>query len=456
MVSGERKVVVAIDGPAGAGKSTAAKLLASRLGFIYIDSGALYRTVTWLLLHGGITEKEQLTDATDEAVISSLLRSGDFLANNDAEGATRLFFQGHEITADVRSEVVEKLVPFVAQRPRIRKGVNELQHSLAEKQSAVVEGRDIGTVVFPAATLKFFLDADIKARGRRRYLELRRQGRSKPLADCIRDIETRDALDKQRQLAPLEPAPDAVVIDTSRLTSIETLEQMLGNAAKRGVPLKLKPFDTGYSPTLLAVSGMIGVGKSTFCAWLGAELKIPVFTENPDDNPYIRRYYEQSDRWALHSQMWFLQRKYELLSSLEDQRTPAIIDRTLHEDYIFARVVLAPGELDLYERWYRLAFSLVPAPTLIISLEASVPMLVSRIVKRGRSYEQIKKHDDRSGLSEKFLGILAREYEEWIRNYADSPVIPVDTERNDIEDPAFRSELLYEVRELIPQRGAPA
>lgn len=445
----ESTPVITIDGPAGAGKSTVARLLARRLGFIYIDSGALYRAATWLFQQQGITTEEQLTDDGQEKVLPLLLDRQKFILRGDPEGVTRLYFEQKDITAVIRSNSVESFVPFVARQRKVRETITELQRRIAVGRGAVVEGRDAGTVVFPKADVKFFLTASIKARAQRRFLEVRRSNASKPLADCIRDIEARDSVDKNREIAPLQVADDAVKLDTSLHTVNETLDSLLSRISQRvsitaRSPLLLRQ----RSVPLIAVSGLIGVGKSTLCDWLSQKLRLPLFSENPDENPYISLYYSDRDRWALHSQMWFLYRKYELLSAIDDQKTPSIIDRTLHEDYMFARILLLHDDLEMYEHWYKLVFSLAPKPSVIVSLEASVEALLARISSRGREYER--------RIAPHLLEALSQEYRAWISEYTDAPVIRVDTEVRDTGDETFRSWLVKEINEALKLEGASA
>ncbi len=441
----DRAVVITIDGPAGAGKSTVAKVLARHLAFLYIDSGALYRTVTWLMQREGVNTASGVPHDIEAKVLSMLLDSARFTLRNDPEGATRLYVDGEDITAAVRSSLVERLVPVIAQRHEVRDSVTALQRQIAGVRNVVVDGRDAGTVVFPDAALKFFLTASSRARAQRRYLELRRNNVRKTLPECLEEIETRDSLDRNRGIAPLTPAAEAIVIDTSDLTLRDVVAVMIGHIRTALGSLSIDTPTLGDTDVqLIAVGGLLGVGKSSLCAWLSEKLAIPVFAENPEANPYLPSYYEDRVRWALHSQMWFLYRKFELLSSIGDQRAPAIIDRTLHEDYMFARLVLEGADLELYENWYRIAFALVPQPNVIVSLEASIDTIEARIRSRGRPYEQ--------RIARDFLVRLDEDYRTWVAEYAEAPVIRVDTDRMDLEDPVIRAEVFEDVRGALARR----
>lgn len=444
---GGRQPVITIDGPAGAGKSTAARRLARRLGFLYVDSGALYRALTYLLRQHGVSQEAELESSKKAVALRIILDSSRFSVRADAEGATRLYLDDRDITSAVRSREVEQLVPFVAKHQEVRDGITTLQRRLAARGRVVLEGRDAGTVVVPDAEVKFFLTADIVSRAERRFLELRGSNAALPLDEVKREIAARDRLDQNRAISPLRAAADAIEIDTSRFGSNETVEMMLGIVRDRlgaGADSQVEPRPQTIG--LIAVTGLIGVGKSTFCEWLGAQLQLPVYREDPDSNPYITAYYKDSARWALHSQLWFLYRKHELLTALADQHSSGVIDRSLHEDYMFARILLTGSDLEIYEHLYLLVFSLAPPPALIISLEASVQELMRRIRARGRNYEM--------EISERLLVGLTAEYESWITEYADCPVIRVNTESFDLREESARRTLLGRVhRALVPVGG---
>ena len=203
--------VVTIDGPAGAGKSTVARRLAERLGFGYVNSGAIYRAVAWRVLRG----------ATVDTVLRSL--SVEFAP---APGGPRVLVDGQDVTEALYSPAVSELAAALSQRPEIRAFADRRQRELAARGSVVVEGRDAGTVVFPEADCKFFLDASPDARARRRFSEQRAGGAGADLEGIRSAIAARDAADRTRSVAPLAQSADATYIDSSDLTVDEVVELM--------------------------------------------------------------------------------------------------------------------------------------------------------------------------------------------------------------------------------------
>lgn len=194
--------VVAIDGPAGAGKSTVARALARRLGVQYLDTGAMYRAVTWLALHRGV-------DLSDEAAVGGLAESCDLHV-----GLDEVLVDGHDVTREIREAVVTRAVSIVAAHSRVRAEMRRRQRAWGEERAGgVIEGRDIGTVVFPDAVAKLFLTADPRVRAERRVAETGGD------VDAIEaQIAERDRLDSTRADSPLSESSDAIVIDTSRRT----------------------------------------------------------------------------------------------------------------------------------------------------------------------------------------------------------------------------------------------
>ena len=217
--------IIAIDGPAGSGKSTAAKNLARALGFTFLDTGAMYRAVTWKALHDGLNlgDEQALVDLTQDVSLR--------LVPHD--GATRVFVDDVEVTAQIRTEQVSRQVYHVAASPRCRKLIVQVQREFAADGGVVAEGRDIGTVVFPDAELKIFLMADARERARRRCEQLAQTGERADLDRVLRDIQLRDKRDEEREASPLRQAPDAVVVDTSHNSIEQTLDELVQLARQR-------------------------------------------------------------------------------------------------------------------------------------------------------------------------------------------------------------------------------
>ena len=211
-------MVIAIDGPSGAGKSTVARLLAERLGYLYVDTGAMYRTVALKARQAGL-------ETGDEDSLRALCQSLDIQFRPDRTGM-RVLCNGEDVTEAIRTPEMSLLASDISKVPVVRKTMVRLQRRLAGKGGAVFEGRDIGTVVFPRAPLKFFIDADPQTRGRRRYEELKKRGEAVGLNETIRESERRDLNDRTRVLAPLKKAGDAVYIDTTHLTIEQVVDQM--------------------------------------------------------------------------------------------------------------------------------------------------------------------------------------------------------------------------------------
>ena len=214
-----RGLLITIDGPAGAGKSTTARALASRLGYAYLDTGALYRAVAWAVRRAGI-------DCADVKAMEALLSSMDFHVSLE-EGVTRTFIDDEEITAELRAPEISRLASTVSALPHVRNRLLPIQARYSREGGIVAEGRDTGTRVFPEADVKFFLEADLETRAARRYQEAVRAGHAGTRGEIRRAIEERDANDRSRATAPLKPAADAVVIDSSALTVDQVVENMM-------------------------------------------------------------------------------------------------------------------------------------------------------------------------------------------------------------------------------------
>jgi len=214
-----RELIIAIDGPSGAGKSTLSKLLATRLGYTNIDTGAMYRCVALSARRRGIDP----TDAEALGRLSNALRI-DFKRVGDQE---RVLLDGEDVSVAIRTPEISLLTSQVAACPEVREAMVRLQRAMGDRGGVVLEGRDIGSVVFPGAEVKFFLNATARERGRRRYEELNAGGVEVDLEQTIVEVEARDAADSAREHAPLLQAPDAIPIDSTALGIEEVLAEML-------------------------------------------------------------------------------------------------------------------------------------------------------------------------------------------------------------------------------------
>lgn len=219
-------MIIALDGPAGSGKSTIAREVAKRLGMRYLDTGAMYRTVTLLALERGL-----LPDRIDQA--GALAAATDMRFVERPNDLTRVFVGDREVTDEIRGRLVSQNVSAVSADALVRSVLTEKQRREVARGDVVLEGRDMGTVVAPDADVKVFLTASVQERARRRQLQLQAQGVSQPLEELIADISARDAYDSGRELAPLRRAGDAVEIDTTGMTIEEVIEAVCGLASAR-------------------------------------------------------------------------------------------------------------------------------------------------------------------------------------------------------------------------------
>jgi cytidylate kinase len=202
-------VIIAIDGPSGAGKSTLAKRLARELGFIYLDTGAMYRALALKLLRQGV-------DLADDARVNQLVRQ-TAIDLREKDGKLQVLLDGCDVAADIRTPEVSQMASKSSALSVVRARLLELQREIGQRGSVVAEGRDIGTVIFPQAQVKIFLDASSGERARRRYQELFAAGREVNLEETLREMEERDKRDSERDLAPLRQAADAVRVDSSSI-----------------------------------------------------------------------------------------------------------------------------------------------------------------------------------------------------------------------------------------------
>ena len=209
-------MIIAIDGPSASGKSTTAKGVAEKLGITHLDTGAMYRTVTWGL------KKAAIHPSDDKKVL-------DFLKDLEIyfDVSNHIWLNGEDVSVEIRTGDISSRVSAVSAIPEVREKMVKIQRQIAGKKDCVLEGRDIGTVVFPDAEYKFFLVADTEIRAKRRLLDLERIGESTTLSELIDDIERRDAVDSSRDHSPLLQAEDAIPIDTSHLTINEQINKIV-------------------------------------------------------------------------------------------------------------------------------------------------------------------------------------------------------------------------------------
>ncbi|MCM8778958.1 MAG: (d)CMP kinase [Candidatus Omnitrophica bacterium] len=220
MSSFRKQNIVAIDGPAGAGKSTVARLVAKRLKYFYIDTGAMYRALTLKALQEGI-------DFKDEKALEKVSASTAIQLHKDRNGNLRVFLDGNDVTERIRDKDVNLHISLLSKVKAVRNNMVARQRNMGKKGRVVLEGRDIGTVVFPQARYKFYLDADFHERVKRRYREFILKGKRISLSAVKRDLLRRDRSDKLRKIAPLKKASDAVYIDTTNLGIEEVVEIIL-------------------------------------------------------------------------------------------------------------------------------------------------------------------------------------------------------------------------------------
>lgn len=207
---------IAIDGPSGAGKSTLARKLAEKLNFIYVDTGALYRTIGLYTLRNGVAPK-------DAAAVEKLLPEIE-VGLQFVEGEQHVYLNGEDVSSEIRVHEVSQYASLVSAIPAIRQFLFETQQNMAKKFNVIMDGRDIGTVVLPNAEVKIFLTASPEVRARRRYNELLQRGQDVDFEQVLADVIKRDDQDMNRPVAPLKPAEDSVIIDTSEFTFEESLD----------------------------------------------------------------------------------------------------------------------------------------------------------------------------------------------------------------------------------------
>lgn len=217
------RLQIAIDGPAGAGKSTVAKKVAEHLGLLYLDTGAMYRVIAYKVLRQGIP-------LTNENEISALAEQTAI----ELSPGQQVWCDGEEVTGVIRSPEVSRTVSVIAAYPSVRRRLVEMQRAKAEKNGVVMDGRDIGTHVLPQADIKIFLTASPEERARRRWLELKNSGKSVDLSEVVKDLAERDSRDSERAASPLEAASDALILDTTSLSVDEIVNSIIRMAQEDG------------------------------------------------------------------------------------------------------------------------------------------------------------------------------------------------------------------------------
>ncbi|MCR5569651.1 MAG: (d)CMP kinase [Paludibacteraceae bacterium] len=218
-----KKITVAIDGYSSCGKSTVAKDLAREVGYVYVDSGAMYRCVTLFC-----QQKNLITDGkVEEVKLRSLLPQVKIEFRKNAEGKADAYLNGENVESEIRSLKVSSQVSIVAALPFVREALVALQQEMGKSKGVVMDGRDIGTTVFPDAELKIFMTADPEVRAQRRYLELKEKGQEEPFEAILENVKQRDYIDEHREVSPLRKADDAVVLDNGNITREEQKEFIL-------------------------------------------------------------------------------------------------------------------------------------------------------------------------------------------------------------------------------------
>lgn len=226
MAMNDKRFAVAVDGPSGAGKSTLAKAVAAKLDILYVDTGAIYRTI-------GCYVKEKGVDPRDNEAVIALLPEIHVEMRYARDGLQHMFLNGRDVTDEIRQNEISRYASDVSAIPEVRTHLLEMQRQFAREASVIMDGRDIGTVVLPDAEVKVFLTAPLEERARRRFLELEQRGTPKAYADVLSEMEQRDYNDSHRAAAPLRQAEDAVLLDTGDLNFEESLDALISIIRKK-------------------------------------------------------------------------------------------------------------------------------------------------------------------------------------------------------------------------------
>ena len=214
-----KKIAIAIDGPAGAGKSSISKVVANELGYLYIDTGAMYRGVTWAVLDSHV-------DVNNQKEVEALLPSLNLTLEPTAS-ACKVYVKGQDVTDLIRQQQINENVSTIASYKGVREYLVERQQAMAAVGGVILDGRDIGSVVLPKAELKIYLTASVDARAKRRWLEVQGTSNEQPLEEIKKNVESRDEMDKNRDESPLVCVEDAIVVDSSNMTFDETVKHIL-------------------------------------------------------------------------------------------------------------------------------------------------------------------------------------------------------------------------------------
>lgn len=220
-----RKPIITIDGPSGVGKSTVSRVLADRLGYSYLNTGAMYRTVALKVFRSNI-------DPEDEHELRILLSKLN-LSFEENGGGFHIFLDGKDVSHEIKTPEISMLASYISLKPFVREILSDIQRRIGERGNIILEGRDIGTVVFPDADIKFYLDASPEIRASRRYREMVQMGRHIDWQEVFEDLIRRDASDTKRDISPLEPAEDAIIIESGHMTIEEVIDRMLSVINKR-------------------------------------------------------------------------------------------------------------------------------------------------------------------------------------------------------------------------------
>lgn len=225
-------ITIAIDGPSGSGKSTISKIIAKKIGFINVDTGALYRTIAYFFLENKINYKEKSEVLKNLNNISVSLKNENF--------SQTIFLNGVDVTQKIRTNEISMLSSEISVIPEVRQFLLKLQRDIAEKNNIVIDGRDIGTVVIPNADVKIFLTADPKVRAKRRYNQLISKGQSTTFDEILELINKRDYNDIHRKISPLKKANDAILVDNSNLNQQDTVYKLIEIIKKKGIKIDTK------------------------------------------------------------------------------------------------------------------------------------------------------------------------------------------------------------------------